>query len=107
MSSIAVSQPAREPTLALRSGARRAVLLLVVLAALWGLWEGWRGLGVHYGITWPFPVNDVTMPHLHSIVAELFEPSRLNGPLLITVLWHAYLLTAKEAAAGFALGAVV
>src|ERR671935_1421198 len=107
MSSIAVSQPAREPSLVLRSGARRGVMLLVVLAVLWGLWEGWRGLGVHYGITWPFPVNDVTMPHLHAIVAQLFEPSRLNGPLLITVLWHASLFTAKEAALGFTLGAVV
>jgi NitT/TauT family transport system permease protein len=107
MSSIAVSQPAREPTLVVRSSVRRGAMLLAVLAVLWGLWEGWRGLGVHYGITWPFPVNDVTMPHLHAIVAQLFEPSRLNGPLLITVLWHASLFTAKEAAAGFAIGAVV
>src|SRR5438105_11579276 len=107
MSAIALSQPALVPAEGLRRGARRAALLVVVLAVLWGLWEGWRGLGVHYGITWPFPVNDVTMPHLHSIVAELFQPSRVNGPLLITVLWHASLFTAKEAAAGFALGAVV
>src|SRR2546423_4193548 len=107
MSSIAVSQPARIRTEAARGGARRAAMLLLVLASLWGLWEGWRGLGVHYGITWPFPVNDVTMPHLHAIFAELFEPSRVNGPLLITVLWHASLFTAKEAAAGFALGALV
>src|SRR5437588_3975759 len=107
MSAIALSQPALEPAEGLRRGARRAALLVVVLAVIWGLWEGWRGLGVHFGITWPFPVNDVTMPHLHSIVAQLFEPSRLNGPLLITVLWHAALFTAKEAAAGFALGGVV
>jgi NitT/TauT family transport system permease protein len=83
------------------------VMLVVVLAVLCGLWEGWRALGVHFGITWPFAVNDTTMPHLHSIVRQLFEPSRLNGPLLVTVLFHASLFTAKEAAAGFALGGVV
>ena len=47
------------------------------------------------------------MPHLHAIVRQLFEPAQTNGPLLITVLWHASLFTAKEAAAGFALGAAV
>ena len=107
MSSIALSQPAREQTDTVRGGGRRALMLLAVLAVLWGLWEGWRGLGVHYGIMWPFPVNDVTMPHLHAIVRQLFEPAQTNGPLLITVLWHASLFTAKEAAAGFALGAAV
>jgi len=51
-------------------------------------------------------VNDVTFPHLHDIVGQLFEPSRRNGPLLIEVLADSALFTAKEAAAGFALGAV-
>ena len=47
-----------------------------------------------------FTVNDLTMPHLHDIVGQLFEPSRPNGPLLIEVLWEAALFTAKEAALG-------
>ena len=34
---------------------RRAVLLLAVLALLWGLWEGYRALGIHYGWTQPVP----------------------------------------------------
>ncbi|MGI8421514.1 MAG: ABC transporter permease [Gaiellaceae bacterium] len=80
---------------------------MIVLAALWGLWEGYRWLGIRAGITWPFTVDPVTMPHLHKIVAALFEPSRLNGPLLITVLFHSAVFTAKEAAAGFALGGIV
>jgi NitT/TauT family transport system permease protein len=46
------------------------------------------------------------MPHIHAIVAQLWTPSRENGPLLITILWHASLFTAKEAAVGFAIGAV-
>ena len=84
----------------------RAGLLVLVLAVLWGMWEGWRWIGTHYRLTWPFPVNDVTMPHLHRIVQALFQPAQVNGPWLIDILWHASLFTAKEAAVGFALGAL-
>jgi NitT/TauT family transport system permease protein len=54
-----------------------------------------------------FEVNDRTLPHVHDIVGQLFEPSRRNGPLLIEVLWDASLFTAKEAAVGFLLGASI
>ena len=89
-----------------RHGAGRAALLVLVLAVLWGLWEGWHWVGTRFSLTWPFAVNDVTMPHLHRIVEALFQPAQVNGPWLITILWHAALFTAKEAALGFALGAV-
>ena len=36
--------------------------LLVVAALLYGLWEGYRALGIHYGWTHPFPVDTTTMP---------------------------------------------
>lgn len=85
----------------------RAAVFLLVLGALWGLWEGWHWIGTREGLTWPFPVNDITMPHLHDIVKALFEPSRANGPMLIHVLLDSALFTAKEAAAGFVIGAVV
>src|SRR5438094_3255289 len=84
----------------------RGALLLVVLGVLWGLWEGWHWIGTHFHLTWPFPVNDITMPHLHRIVQALFQPAQVNGPWLIDILWHASLFTAKESAVGFALGAV-
>src|SRR5919206_4554133 len=87
--------------------ARRGLLFALVLAVLWGLGEGYRWIGIETELTWPFAVNDTTMPHLHAILAQLFEPSRANGPLLISVLFHSAVFTAKEAAAGFALGAVV
>ena len=58
-------------------------------------------------LTWPFPVNDVTMPHLHRIVQALFEPAQVNGPWLIDILWHASLFTAKECVVGFLLGALI
>ena len=83
----------------------RIVLLPVVLAALWGLWEGYRALWMWTGWTRPFVVDETTMPHLHAIVSQLFEP--INGTLLITILWHKALFTAKEAALGFVVGALV
>jgi NitT/TauT family transport system permease protein len=92
----------------IRSAGGQAGLFVAVLGGLWGLWElvKWAGeaTGIRLGV---FEVNDRTLPHLHDIVAQLFEPSRRNGPLLIEVLWDAALFTAKEAAVGFALGAVI
>ncbi len=91
--------------LARDEGTLRIALLPVVLGGLWGLWEGYRAIWVWTGWTWPFVVDDTTMPHVHAILAQLGEPSHANGPLLIATLWHASLFTAKEAAVGFAIGA--
>ncbi|HKU58932.1 MAG TPA: ABC transporter permease subunit [Gaiellaceae bacterium] len=89
-----------------RAIAERIGTFLAVLCALWGAWEGWRWLGSHYHLTWPFAVNDTTMPHLHRIIQALFQPAQANGPSLLHVLLNASAFTAKEAALGFALGAV-
>jgi NitT/TauT family transport system permease protein len=86
---------------------RRALAFLGVLVGLWAVWEGYKAFGEAVGLTWPFPVNDRTMPHIHDMIGQLFEPSRRNGPLLIDVLGHAAAFTAKEAAVGFILGASV
>src|SRR5262249_20876521 len=75
--------------------------------ALWGLWEGYRALWIAAGWSWPFTVDRTTMPHIHDILHQLFLPARVNGPLLIDILWHSALFTAKEAAVGFASGATV
>ncbi len=88
-------------------GAGQALLFVLVLAVLWGLWEGYRWLGIEVGITRPFPVNDTTMPHIHEIFAQLFKPSRTNGPMLIHVLLNSALFTAKEAVTGFVLGGII
>src|ERR671918_2270975 len=84
---------------------RRALVFVAVLVGLVALYEGFKWVWETAGFTWPFVVNDRTMPHTWDIVGQLFEPSRRNGPLLIEVLWDAALFTAKEAAVGFALGA--
>ena len=90
-----------------RDAGERVGLFLGTLVALWALWEAFRWLAETTELRLGrFEANDRTMPHIHDIVAELFEPSRRNGPVLIDVLWDAALFTAKEAAAGFVLGAV-
>jgi NitT/TauT family transport system permease protein len=110
---MAYAATAREGRAALAAGVagravRQVAVLLAVLAALWALWEAFKWLGQTTGFSFRgFQVNDRTFPHLHDIVGALFEPSRVGGPLLIEVLGSAALWTAREAAAGFAIGAVV
>jgi NitT/TauT family transport system permease protein len=107
VSAIEVERPREAREEGVMRGAGRALLFVLVLAVLWGLWEGYRRLGIKAGITRPFPVNDTTMPHIHEIFAQLFQPSRANGPMLIHVLLDSALFTAKEAATGFVLGGIV
>jgi NitT/TauT family transport system permease protein len=108
MSAIALERP-RARAVAVRRGVGRALLFLLVGAALWGLWEGYRWLWIHEHWTWPFIVDDTTMPHLGSIFTALWGSASPGGvgPRLITVLVKGALFTAKEAAAGFAIGALV
>jgi len=58
------------------------------------------------GWTKPFPVDDITMPSLWSIVSALFDPVQADGQLLISFLLHAALFTAKEAVVGFVIGSI-
>ena len=109
MSAIAVERPRERYAEGVRRGALRVLLFVLVLAVLWGMWEGYRALWIHEGWTWPFIVNDTTMPHLHDILGALWGSASPGGvgPRLVTVLAKAALFTAKEAAVGFAIGAVV
>jgi NitT/TauT family transport system permease protein len=89
-----------------RSAAERVGMLLLVLAVLWGLWEGYRWLWIREGWTWPFVVDSTTMPHIHDILKALFrKPTSGTGDILLVQLLHATWFTAKEALVGFALGA--
>jgi NitT/TauT family transport system permease protein len=89
---------------------RRLALIVattaLVLAVLVGGWELYRWIWISAGWTWPFVVDDTSMPHVHTIVQALFrQPTSGVGDLLIVQLFHAALFTAKEAAVGFVLGA--
>jgi NitT/TauT family transport system permease protein len=86
---------------------RRVVTTVIVVAALWGIWEGYKWLWQSTGWTWPFAVDDTTMPHLHDIVAAFWQPTTTGGPPLIHSLLDAAWFTMKEAIAGFLLGAVI
>src|SRR6476620_1993430 len=87
------------------SALARAASVVLMLLVLWGLWELMRWIWVREAWTWPFPVNDTTLPHIHTIFQALGEPASSQCPLLITILLHAAWFTAKEALVGVALGA--
>ena len=54
----------------------RIVLVPLVLLALWGGWELYKWVWETTGWTWPFVVDDTTMPHLHSIFQAFGQPVR-------------------------------
>jgi NitT/TauT family transport system permease protein len=104
MSAIAIERPGGV-RIGIGKALLRAVTLVVGLAVLWGLWEGYRWLGIRNQWTWPFVVNDTNMPHIHKILQAFGQPLQPDGPPLRHYLFHWALFTAKEALAGFALGA--
>ena len=106
-SAAAVKRGAQPRSLPIVPFLRSVGTSLLVLAVFWAVREAYKWVGERTEISWPFEVNERAMPHIHEMVGQLFEPSRRNGPLLIDVLLDAALFTAKEAAAGFLLGAVV
>jgi NitT/TauT family transport system permease protein len=92
----------------LRSAQARAVILAVTtVVALAGLWELYRLVWTSAGWTWPFVVNDTSMPRLWTIAKAFGQPAQVNQPSLAWILLQKSLFTAREAAFGFAIGAVV
>ncbi len=78
--------------------------VVVALAAAWELYKVvWGALG------WTEPVNpgNVVMPHTWDMIAELFQPIRTGGELLIVELLLRSFWTLREALVGFTIGAVV
>ncbi|HWO71563.1 MAG TPA: ABC transporter permease [Actinomycetota bacterium] len=84
---------------------RRVGLFCAVVLVLAGAWEGYRAVGESLRLSFPFPVNSRTMPHISEILAQFGKPSRRNGPLLAVVLLRAAANTGQKAALGFLLGA--
>lgn len=105
MASIAVERPV-DRAAGVRRASGRTVLLLAVLLVLWALWEGFRALGIHYHWTRPFLVDATSMPHIHDMFAALFRHPNEAEPILLVTLLKAAGFTAKEAALGFAIGAI-
>jgi len=86
---------------------RRAGVVAVAVVALVGLWELYHWIWATAGWTWPFAVNDTSMPHVWTIYKAFGQPAQVNQPSLINVLLHKTAFTAKEAAVGFGVGAVI
>jgi NitT/TauT family transport system permease protein len=107
-SAAAATLPTRRTfTAPLAVGVKRAAAVVAVLAALVGIYELYHWIWVSTGWTHPFVVDDTTMPHVWVILHALWQPAQVNQPALGTILFHKSLFTAKEAAVGFALGAVI
>ena len=87
--------------------ARRVAMTVAVFAVLVGLWELYRWIWSSTGWSRPFVVDSTSMPHVWTILKAFGQPAQVNQPALATVLFHMTLFTAKEAAFGFAIGAVV
>ena len=83
----------------------RCLVFVLVLGGLWALWEGYKWLWEETGWTRPFRVNDLTMPHLHAIVLQLWQPTSTGDDLWLYLL-HSALFTARAAAVGFLFGAL-
>jgi NitT/TauT family transport system permease protein len=86
---------------------RRAGSVVLVLVALVASWELYHWVWTTTGWTWPFLVDDTSMPHVWTIFQAFAQPAQVNQPPLITVLLHKTAFTAKEAAAGFGIGAAI
>jgi NitT/TauT family transport system permease protein len=104
MASVAVERPL-DRAAGKKQARRRSVLLLAVLVLIWGLWEGFRALGIHYGWQRPFTVDATSMPHIHDMIWALFQRPNPEAPLLIVTLLKAAAFTGREALLGFAMGA--
>jgi NitT/TauT family transport system permease protein len=90
-----------------RTAAVRFATGIGVVFALVLVWELYRLAWSSTGWAWPFVVNSTSMPHTWTILQAFWQPAQVNQPALATILFHKALFTAKEAALGFALGAVV
>jgi NitT/TauT family transport system permease protein len=100
---------------------RRVIAAVMLVVALVVIWEGvkwlggdpWRihgpvlGLQIDYEHTPPFSwriADDLSLPHIWSIVAAFVEPAQRDGPPLFLILAGKALFTFRESVTGFVLG---
>jgi NitT/TauT family transport system permease protein len=88
--------------------ARQVLSILIVLAILVVLWEGYKFTWLTAGWIRPVRPDDTTMPHVWDMVIELFRPIRRSpgSPLLIVDLAQRSVFTMREALAGFIVGGI-
>jgi len=86
---------------------KRIGIGIAVLVGLCAFYVGYRQLYLSTGWTKPFPVDEYAMPRLQDIISRLWEPAATEQPILVQVLLEKAVFTAREAAAGFVIGAIV
>lgn len=77
---------------------------MVVIAVGCGVWEAYKAIGQAFndrvpGLGWTFPVatDDISLPHITTIIESLFQPVGTGSQLLLTNLLTDSLITLKEA----------
>jgi NitT/TauT family transport system permease protein len=91
---------------------RRALLVLAGVAILAALWEGYKLVGnpdgtVLFGVRFLPRADDLSMPHLWTVLQRLGRPELTGGRPVWIVVLHACLFTLGITAVGFVAGAVV
>jgi NitT/TauT family transport system permease protein len=86
---------------------RQILIGATTVVAMVGFWELYRYVWTTAGWTWPFPVDATSMPHVWTIAQAFSQPAQVNQPSLAYILFHKTLFTAKEAAVGFGIGALI
>jgi NitT/TauT family transport system permease protein len=97
---------------------RQIISVALIILTIVLVWEGvkwlagdpWRPESNPFGVSHNPPLrwkaaSDLNLPHVWSIAEAFANPSRRNGPPLISILVSAAFYTFREALTGFALGA--
>ena len=92
--------------------ARQSLLVLGGLLAFVVLWEGYKAVGnpdgtVLFGVRILPRADDLSMPHLYTVVQRLGRPELTGGRPVWIVVLHACLFTLGITAVGFVAGAVI
>ncbi len=115
---VTVPQPSRTRSL-ITTIFRFAVVFALVFVA-WELlkfiagtpWRFSTAEGALFNFEWHPPfflqfASDLNMPHLWDIFGALIQPAQRNGPVLVSVLAQAAVVTMQEAFVGFVIGTVL
>jgi NitT/TauT family transport system permease protein len=91
---------------------KRVLIALAGVVAFVALWEGYKAVGnpdgtVLFGVRILPRADDLSMPHLYTVLQRLGRPELTGGRPVWTVVLHACLFTLGITAVGFVVGAIV
>jgi NitT/TauT family transport system permease protein len=91
---------------------KRVLIALAGVVAFVSLWEGYKAVGnpdgtVLFGVRILPRADDLSMPHLYTVLQRLGRPELTGGRPVWIVVLHACLFTLGITAVGFVVGAIV